>query len=208
MKKLIKALIARVKAFTNNRNFQKKIEKRKTSNFLLRKNNESDVIRWTDNDELFNDWSERTFILASFIGDEADILEFGAGKMVIKDSHIKYKTYTPSDIVKRYDETLVCDLNKPIDIDLSKYNAVLLSGVLEYVYDINNVIYQFSNAGVSQIAVSYCCSDIVLLSRDKNGWLSDYKRDEIEMIFSKNNYTIVNYTEWRNQSLYFLKLNK
>ena len=58
MKKLIKVLIARVKAFTNNRNFQKKIEKRKTSNLLLRKNNESDVIRWSDNDELFNDWSE------------------------------------------------------------------------------------------------------------------------------------------------------
>ena len=53
--------------------------------------------------------------------------------------------------------------------------------------------------------MSYCCSDLISLSRDKNGWLSDYTKNELEEIFSKYGYEIIDYLEWRNQSLFNLK---
>ena len=171
-------------------------------NFELRLHGKSDVKRWKHDNELFQDWDERTLILGSFIPLENNVIEFGAGNMVLKT--LNFKSYTPTDIVKRNQEMLVCDLNEPIALDLSCYDTGVFSGVLEYVYNIDTVFNKISQ-DINQIVLSYCCSDIITLSRDKNGWLSDFTKGELEEIFEKYNYKIVDYSEWRNQSIYNLK---
>ncbi|MBW4360373.1 hypothetical protein [Flavobacterium taihuense] len=172
--------------------------------YLLKSKKESDSARWARNNELFSNWNERTAILASFIQPEASIIEFGAGVMHLKTLLKDSKLYTPSDIVKRYDETVVCDLNEPISLKLQSYNVAVFSGVLEYVYDVDNVIHQLSDNHVEQIILSYCCSDIVKLSREKNGWLSDLTKEELEAIFTNYNYKIKDYKEWNKQSIFNL----
>ena len=91
-----------------------------------------------------------------------------------------------------------------MSIDLSIFDVVVFSGVLEYVYDIDSIFKQLKKSNVKQIVMSYCCADIVQLSRDKNGWLSDYKKEDLEVIFRKYNYKIEHYNEWRSQSIYNL----
>lgn len=172
-------------------------------NKQLRENKESDLVRWSQNEELYSDWDERTLLLGAFINPNAMIIEFGAGNMILKTNLKNYKSYTPSDIIQRFEETLVCDLNETINLNLSKYDTAVFSGVLEYVYDIDNVFKQLSTS-INQVVLSYSCADIVKLSRDKNGWLSDYSKTELEKIFIKYNYKIENHIEWRNQSLYNL----
>jgi hypothetical protein len=196
IKKIFKRFIIII-TFNNKTNIRQK------ENILLRKANKSDIKRWQKNNELFQDWDQRTLILGSYIIPNSNILEFGAGNMILKSSLTSYKSYTPSDIVPRFDDTVVCDLNQNIPFELSKYDAVVFSGVLEYVYNIDKVILQMSTK-VNQIVLSYCCADLVKLSRDKNGWLSDYSKKELEEIFLKYGYEIKNYQEWRNQSLYNL----
>lgn len=169
----------------------------------LRENKESDLVRWSQNEELYSDWDERTLLLGAFINPNAMIIEFGAGNMILKTNLKNYKSYTPSDIIQRFEETLVCDLNETINLNLSKYDTAVFSGVLEYVYDIDNVFKQLSTS-INQVVLSYSCADIVKLSRDKNGWLSDYSKTELEKIFIKYNYKIENHIEWRMQSLYNL----
>lgn len=180
-----------------------KIIEHQKINKQLRERKESDLVRWSNNEELFSDWDERTLLLGTFINPNANIIEFGAGNMILKTNLNNYKSYTPSDVIKRFEETLLCDLNQTLKLDMSKYDTAVFSGVLEYVYDIENVFKQLSTS-INQIVLSYSCTDIVKLSRDKNGWLSDYSRQELEMIFIKYNYKIENYIEWRNQSLYNL----
>jgi hypothetical protein len=192
-----------VKLISQNRLSDSEISKRQNENWILRNEKESDVNRWKKNEELLPDWDDRTKILGSYIIPNASIIEFGAGNRVLNSFLNNYKSYTPSDIIDRFENTIVCDLNKTIAIDLSNYDTAVFSGVLEYVYDIDAVFAQMSSS-IKQIVLSYCCVDIVKLSRDKNGWLSDYKRNEIEAIFKKYNYKIKNYKEWRNQSLYNL----
>lgn len=172
-------------------------------NKQLRENKESDLVRWSQNEELYSDWDERTLLLGAFINPNAMIIEFGAGNMILKTNLKNYKSYTPSDIIQRFEETLVCDLNETINLNLSKYDTAVFSGVLEYVYDIDNVFKQLSTS-INQVVLSYSCADIVKLSRDKNGWLSDYSKTELEKIFIKYNYKIENHIEWRKQSLYNL----
>jgi hypothetical protein len=173
-------------------------------NSELRLNQKSDIYRWKHNSELFQDWDERTLILGSYISMKSNVIEFGAGNMVLKT--LNFKSYTPTDIVKRNQEMLVCNLNEPIALDLSVYDTAAFSGVLEYVYDIENVFKQLSQH-IDQVVLSYCCSDIVMASRDKNGWLSDFTKNELEGIFEKYDYKVVDYSQWRNQSLYNLKKN-
>ncbi len=202
MKKIIKKITSVL--FGANKQDQKIMEREQKTKKLI-ENELSDTERWQNNNELHPNWNTRTAILAQYIPTGASIIEFGAGVMHLKNVVQDYVKYTPSDIVKRYEETVVCDLNQPIDLDLSIYSVAVFSGVLEYVYDINKVFQQLESAKVSQVILSYCCSDMVLLSRAKNGWLSDYTKKELEEIFAKNHYRIQDYAEWNKQSLYNLQ---
>lgn len=200
MKAFLKNVIS---LFSKDKKADTVIEKRETENALLRAEKKSDVNRWQHNKELYRDWDERTIILGSYILPNASIIEFGAGNMILKTYLQDYKIYTPSDVIPRFEETLVCDLNQPITFEFAKYDTAVFSGVLEYVYDIDKVFLQLGET-VKQVVLSYCCADIVKLSRDKNGWLSDYTKDDLENIFTKHGFKIQDYTEWRQQSIYNL----
>lgn len=192
-----------VSSFFQSNQLNRKITEAQEINKQLRESKISDLVRWSQNEELYPDWNERTLVLGTFINPNANIIEFGAGNMILKTNLDNYKSYTPSDIIQRFKETLVCDLNQTLNLDLLKYDTAVFSGVLEYVYDIDNV-FKYLSISVNQIVLSYSCADIVKLSRDRNGWLSDYSRAELEGIFIKYNYRIENYIEWRNQSIYNL----
>ncbi|MEL0455971.1 hypothetical protein WJN01_07015 [Flavobacteriaceae bacterium SZ-1-7] len=200
----LKKIINKVKSIFNNQRNKRLIEKREKAHKQLIKTKTSDHNRWKNNNELHESWNERTAILGDFIRPHCDILEFGAGNMFLKNYLKNYKSYTPSDIIKRFNDTLVCDLNKPISFDLSIFDVVVFSGVLEYVYNIDSVFNQLSGNNIKQVVISYCCSDIINLSRDKNGWLSDYSKSELEAIFRKYDYEIQDYCEWKKQSIYNL----
>ncbi|WP_433833663.1 hypothetical protein [Flavobacterium anhuiense] len=201
MKKLLVRIIKKIKkSFTKqNKIFQNRSQKISQ----LREQKKSDVERWECNEQLFEDWNERTKILGDYIHSHSRIIEFGAGNMFLKDYLKNYEIYTPSDVVKRFEETVVCDLNETLTINLLDYNTVVFSGVLEYVYDVDKVFAQF-NTEIKQIVMSYCCSDIVKLTREKNGWLSDYTYAQLVQIFEKYNYKIEDYKEWRQQSIFNL----
>ena len=170
----------------------------------LRQNKSTDYRRWERTGELYPDWDERTTILGEFIKPESQIVEFGAGNMALRDNLPAGCSYTPSDIYKRSDEVIVCDLNKPILIDFSKYDTAVFSGVLEYVYDIDKVFNQLKPF-VKYVVLSYSCKDITDTNRLERGWLSDYTRAELERIFKKYDYEIINKGHWRKQILYSLE---
>ena len=113
--------------------------------------------------------------------------------------------YTPSDIVKRTEETIVCDLNEPISFDLSFYNTAVFSGVFEYVYDIDTVFKQLEKH-IPHIILSYACSDICTHNRLINGWLSEFTEKQLLDIFAKYSYDVIDKQEWRQQTIF--NLNK
>lgn len=199
MKKLIRLV---------NNNIQEirhrlRIKKQAKETRRLRQEKRSDYDRWKRSEQLFEDWNQRTNMLASMVNPGAKVIEFGAGNKVLKDLLPEGCEYTGSDLMSRDPETLECDLNETISIDLSVFDTAVFSGVLEYVYDIDAVIKQFPK-GLKDVLLSYSCSDISNANRLENGWLSDYSKKDIESVFKKYNYNVVEYTIWRNQSLYKL----
>ncbi|MDP5200678.1 hypothetical protein [Flavobacterium sp. DG2-3] len=200
MKALVKNLINLLRPVND---VDQTLHERQIENSKLRAEKKTDFKRWQNNEQLFSDWDERTIILGSYILPNANIIEFGAGNMILKNHIQNYKSYIPTDIVPRFEETIVCDLNQEIISEVKKCDTAVFSGVLEYVYDINRVFDELGPT-IKQVVLSYCCSDIVKLSRDKNGWLSDYTKQELEEIFSKHSFKIENYSEWRQQSIFNL----
>jgi hypothetical protein len=168
----------------------------------LKKEKVSDINRWKNSNELFDDWNERTLLLGGYVTKGARIIEFGSGNMSLKSVLPENCTYTPSDIVKRSEETIVCDLNQPILLDLSIYDTAVFSGVFEYVYDIDKVFNQLKN--INHMILSYACSDICKQNRLVNGWLSDYTENQLSNIFEKYNYEVKDKQEWRQQTIFNL----
>ncbi|WP_026839458.1 methyltransferase domain-containing protein [Gillisia sp. JM1] len=189
-----------IRAFKEDRKYKKQAE----NTLELRKVKISDYERWKNTEELFVDWNQRTAILASMITKGANIIEFGAGNMALKNHIPPDCSYTPSDIYKRSEEMLECDLNSRIEFTLDPYDTAVFSGVFEYVYDVDKVFRQLSDS-IDNVVLSYACSDVSNADRLRSGWLSDYSKKELEDIFEKYNYQIAEYKEWRNQSIYNLR---
>lgn len=190
----------KIKEFKEFRKYKKQVK----NTLDLRKAKISDYERWKQSNELYENWNERTSILASMISGGANIIEFGAGKMAIKNHLPPDCKYTPSDLHKRVEGMLECDLNGKIEFSLSPYDTAIFSGVLEYVYDVDKVFQQL-NESIDNVVISYACRDISNANRLKSGWLSDYSKKELQIIFEKYNYQVVEYKEWRNQSIFSLR---
>lgn len=183
---------------------KRKVSRQSKATRQLRKDKKTDYSRWKKKEQLFEDWNERTELLASMVKPQAVVIEFGAGNMALKNYLPSGCQYTPSDIVERNSDFIKCDLNETIPFNISIYDTAVFSGVLEYVYDIDSVFKQFP-LELEQVLLSYSCKDISSANRLENGWLSDYSRKELETIFAKYNYKVLNYSEWRRQSIFNLK---
>ena len=206
MRKLLKkircVLVDKLRVYKQTQRF-KLMSKRTQELRIIKK---SDKQRWEDSEELLENWNERTFLIAEMIPDNAKIIEFGAGNMILKTYLSSNCKYQGSDIVQRFPEVRLCDLNEGIDFSLNEFDTAVFSGVLEYVYDIEQVFKQLKNE-INTVILSYACSDIVSVNRLTMGWLSDYSKNELENVFFRNGYEITEYLEWNKQSIYKLNHN-
>lgn len=176
--------------------------KRRFITNLNTKQNKSDVDRWKQEKWLFDDWNERTKIMAQWINPNSKVLEFGAAKLALKQLLPDSVIYTPSDIVDRGEGTLVCDLNQEIP-DFEAQDVIFFSGVLEYIYNVPKLITTLSNK-TNRFIISYGTFDVFNSEKHRkiNGWVNAYTNDEILTIFNKNNFQLVQTETWRKQTIY------
>lgn len=172
----------------------------------LRQRKKSDFSRWAKQDELHDNWNERTFLLSELVKENSRVIEFGAGNMSLEENLPSGCSYQGSDLVKRFPDMIVCDLNEGINFSLSKYDTAVFSGVLEYVYDIDKIFSQLRTE-ITTVIMSYCCKDQCTVNRLRMGWLSDYSQNELEEIFHRNGFQVKEYRQWKNQSIYKLNRN-
>jgi hypothetical protein len=201
-KKLKQVIFNKLRKYRQKQEFSR-ISKRTQS---LRNAERSDLERWESNKELLENWNERTYLMARMIPENANVIEFGAGNMVLKNYLPSNCNYQGSDLVRRSPEMKVCDLNKGIGFSLGQYDTAVFSGVLEYVYDIDK-IFDRLDGEINRVVLSYASYDHFPVNRERMGWLSDYKKEELERVFHKYNYEIKNYQEWRRQSVFKLEKN-
>lgn len=162
---------------------------------------QSDFQRWGAMDSLSQSWDSRTRQMAALIEPGSSVIEFGAGRLVLKDALNDSCTYTPSDIVDRGDGTIVCDLNGEILPQFQSYDIAVFSGVLEYVNDVPRLISHLSNH-VNVILASYAITEKNKKNRLSGGWVNDYSLKQFIDIFEKSGFYCVHSEDWRSQVIF------
>lgn len=128
------------------------------------------------------------------------ILEFGAGRMVLRDHIPPGCAYTPSDIVDRGAGTVVCDLNGPLP-DFAPHDVAVFSGVLEYVNNVPRLIEHLADVAKT-IVVSYAVVDSNPDGRRSHGWVNDYTSEQFVSLFSRAGFVCDHEEMWKTQKIF------
>jgi len=170
---------------------------------LRRRRGASDYARWATVDSLHTAWDSRTRIIATLIAPGSSVLEFGAGRLTLKDALPAGCTYTPSDLVSRGDGTIVCDLNSDVLPDFPPHAVVVFSGVLEYVNDVPRLVRHLSRA-CQVFVTSYAVADTnrSTLFRRSCGWVNDFASDEFRRVFESAGFRCESVHPWCDQKIF------
>ena len=133
----------------------------------------SDYQRWGNKQSLSPFWDSRTKKIANQIEPGTSVIEFGAGRLVLKTFLTENCSYTPSDLVDRGNGTIVCDLNSDTLPQFQAYDVAVFSGVLEYINNVPRLIRYLSSC-VNVIIASYAVTDTNKRNRRVHGWVNDY----------------------------------
>ena len=165
----------------------------------------SDLGRWSNASNLLPMWNSRTIQMAALIPAGSRVLDVGAGAMVLKDHLPERCLYTPADLVARSPDTLVWDLNSNDWPDLPGADVVFLSGVLEYVVDLERLLHRLYR-GSTFIVASYALypggGRRGRLRRRSRGWVNDYSQDALLSLFLHHGFHCEHMEAWYDQGLF------
>jgi hypothetical protein len=165
-------------------------------------NRQTDYERWKDPESFPVTWEERSRIIAGMIAPGSSVLEFGAGSLRLPSYLPAGCAYTPSDLVARSPNTLVCDLNARPLPEFASYDVVVFSGVLEYLTDCGEVVRhagRFCQQMIASYAVLREPVSTVRFGRRTNGWLNDFTEDELYSLFAQAGRKPAQTVEWESQ---------
>lgn len=186
IKRTLSTLKKQIKAF--NTNLRKAVGK-------------SDYRRWGNKQSLSPDWDSRTRQIANLIEPGTSVIEFGAGRLILKTYLPETCLYTPSDLVDRGHGTIVCDLNSDPLPEFKSYDVAVFSGVLEYVNDLPRVILHLSKS-VNVILASYSPTDTNQRYRRERGWVNDHTSAQFIDIFESASFHCDHTEKWGSQLIY------
>jgi len=190
----------------NNKGFLNEIIVKVLGIFNLNKYNKSDKERWEPIGAIKKKWANRTIKMSKFIPPNSKIIEFGAGKMVIKEHLPENCNYTPSDIVDRGFGTFVCDLNSPDLPVFDQYDYCVISGVLEYINDVPKLIKHLSTS-IDYFIISYATAKEGNIAKRGNGWVNSYTENDIIKVFKNNGYVLSDKENWSKQIIFVFNKN-
>lgn len=176
---------------------------RSLKNILRIKAGKSDVTRWAAEKNLNDRWDDRTKIIARFIRDGDRVIDFGAGKMRLRDLIAKSCRYTPVDIVAREDGMIAADLNQLPLPALEHHDVAVFGGVMEYLHDVPAVVAAVTPIA-SRIIVSYTILENKpqIMGRRANGFANDYTEAQFRGIFENAGFKEIGREVWGKQILY------
>lgn len=143
--------------------------------------------RWEDKTQHIVDWDVRTRIISELIKPAEKILEFGAGRQVLRkmiDPSCAYHALDLPDF----------DLNSETWIDLPTHDVAVFGGVLEYIDSIDNVM---SRMSASSVILSYSVrQDETIENRKLNFWTTHLTYDDLFQTMLKNKYQLDSEITW------------
>lgn len=161
---------------------------------------------WKDVERYDDGWNERTSLMSTLIPENiTSIMDMGAGTEHLRTHLSPTITYTPVDMERRTESTVVCDFNRKQFPDTS-VDVIFISGCLEYIQDSSWFIHQVS-AHCHTCILSYCILENYpdLTFRKNNAWRNHHTANEIISLFESNDMHIQKQLKTENNIFLFTK---
>jgi len=166
---------------------------------------ESKKLLWSNESEFDELWKMRITVMASYIDISGVVADFGCGLMWLEPLLNQSNSYLPIDYIARDSRTLVLDLNVDQIPDLN-VDIAFLSGILEYIKDVNAFINQLTNRNFKKIILSYCTLEKFnnINSRISLNWVSHISIFEILLLFTKE-YDLIAIDHFNENTIFVFK---
>lgn len=163
-----------------------------------------DEKRWQQEASYQRGWGDRARMLARQVRDGETVIEFGCGRMQLKEHLPPGCAYTPTDQQDVFGLGVkILDLNAA-ELPEIRADVAVFSGVLEYLFDVPRVIGWLSGQARA-IVCSYAVSDNPDhqgLMRLHNGWVNAFRERDLVRIMKEHGYRQVWSGRWYGQRLY------
>ncbi len=165
----------------------------------------SESARWIQSYNHSEDWSSRSIALAGLIEPGERVFEFGAGRSAVPGALPTGCRYTASDLAPLASNIMFYDLNALTLLPIVNHDVALLSGVIEYVHDLERATLFLAN-NFSSVLCSYAiCGDGLpeeIEHRRYSGWFTDLTEAELITLFEAAGFTLSNSDSWGSQKLF------
>ena len=158
-------------------------------NLFLQKN-----IVWADLEDSI-DWDlmkPSVELFSKWIGIETgSVVDYGAGQMYLKRFLRSDVQYFPVDYIRRFDETIVCDLNTGIFPEL-RTDAAICNGVLEFLVTPDELLKHICKMTSRIIIISYMTVDKFpnIDGRRTSGYVSDLTECNILDVLAQGGFQL------------------
>jgi hypothetical protein len=154
----------------------------------------TDFARWTRRESLLPQWDDRAVFAAQLVPAGSTVLDLGCGAMALEKCLPLGSRYIPSDLAKRDERTIVCNLNAgefPFEA-AGQASMISFLGVAEYLTDVPGFFANLKKTG-RPVLFSYCPRDLTAhMDRRSVGWVNDFSIAEIERMLDDVGFHIVN----------------
>jgi hypothetical protein len=157
----------------------------------LFKRQETDIDRWSKSESFDRNWSRRSPFAAALCADSHCVCDIGCGMQSLRPLLPRHIKYLPADLAKRTEDTALCDLNRkklPLEY-LQQADTVTLLGVIEYVFDVP-WLFEALRQSIGTLIVSYNPADMGGTGRRENGWVNDFRLDELVQMIHTAGYLV------------------
>ena len=151
---------------------------------------QTDRERWSELANFDSSWDMRAALAARFLPAGAHVIDIGCGTMALERELQPGSRYTPADLYKRDDRTLVCDLNAGEFPDVGLATHIAMLGVLEYLTNLPATL-AWARAKNRPVVLSYCPVDRTDgFDRPAHGWMNAYSTSDLEQLFEESGFVI------------------
>ena len=147
--------------------------KRIAATRALRQRRASDVQRWAESANLDPAWERRAQIVGGFVPAGSHVLDLGAGLEALARHIPETCRYTPADLVRRSERTVVADVNRGEFPD-GDFDVVAALGLFEYVHNVRRLLATIHQRA-PVLVTSYCVRTTSRPEpRLERGFVNDY----------------------------------
>jgi hypothetical protein len=166
---------------------------------------------WKDIERFDNSWDVRVSTMSKLVSSTSrSVVDLGCGRSKLESYLGVGVSYLGVDYKKRNDKTCVCDFNEHQFVS-GRYDTVFISGVLEYIDDVDWFANQVKRSANNEIIISYCTTDLnpSLSKRLRNGWKNHLSAKLLVDLFEDNIFKLdkVDFSIEKNPIFRFEKIS-